>query len=79
MRCFLVCLLALIFCGLPARVSQLRPAQVDAGLAVIIRQIPDVGVMLAPVLGVALPWPPGRCGSSRRLGTNAVRRQRTTQ
>ena len=32
------------------------PAKFDTGLAVIIRQFPDVGVMLVPVLGLALFW-----------------------
>jgi hypothetical protein len=32
------------------------PAKFDTGLAVIVRQFPDVGVMLAPVLGLALIW-----------------------
>jgi CubicO group peptidase (beta-lactamase class C family) len=32
------------------------PARFDTGLAVIIRQFPDVGVMLVPVLGLALFW-----------------------
>ncbi|TLM71590.1 beta-lactamase family protein [Pseudarthrobacter sp. NamB4] len=32
------------------------PARFDTGLAVIIRQFPDVGVMLVPVLGLALLW-----------------------
>ncbi|WP_370281316.1 serine hydrolase domain-containing protein [Pseudarthrobacter sp. NamE2] len=32
------------------------PTKFDTGLAVIIRQFPDVGVMLAPVLGLALLW-----------------------
>ena len=32
------------------------PAKFDTGLTVIIRQFPDVGVMLVPVLGLALLW-----------------------
>ncbi|GAB5080423.1 hypothetical protein ARTHROSP310_35700 [Arthrobacter sp. AD-310] len=32
------------------------PAKFDTGLEVIIRQFPDVGVMLVPVLGLALLW-----------------------
>lgn len=32
------------------------PAKFDTGLEVIIRQFPDVGVMLVPVLGLALFW-----------------------
>lgn len=32
------------------------PAKFDTGLAVIIRQFPDVGVSLVPVLGLALAW-----------------------
>ncbi|WP_411375717.1 hypothetical protein ACLH0K_04940 [Arthrobacter sp. MPF02] len=32
------------------------PAKFDTGLAVIVRQFPDVGVMLVPVLGLALIW-----------------------
>ena len=32
------------------------PARFDTHLAVIIRQFPDVGVSLVPVLGLALLW-----------------------
>jgi hypothetical protein len=33
------------------------PAKFDTNLAVIIRQFPDVGVMLVPVLALAIIWP----------------------
>ncbi|MBE4717312.1 serine hydrolase [Pseudarthrobacter sp. AB1] len=33
------------------------PARFDTGLLVIIRQFPDVGVTLVPVLGLAILWP----------------------
>ncbi len=33
------------------------PAKFDTHLAVIVRQFPDVGVMLVPVLALAVIWP----------------------